>query len=96
MTDVLGVFWEFVQSESILLVAALLLFALYAAFKAGAKQAGARWGVYGVLGTVIVAGAVGIWLSSSPEVVELGWFLFGFGLLFLVIAIVTAPRGRGR
>ena len=96
MTDVLAAFWGFIQSESILLVAAILLFALYAAFKAGAKRAGSRWGIYGVLGMVVVAGAVGIWVSSNPAVVGLGWFLFGFGLLFLVIAIVATPRGRGR
>jgi tellurite resistance protein TehA-like permease len=96
VTDVLGAFWAFTQSESILLVAAILLFALYAAFKAGAKRAGSRWGIYGVLGMVVVAGAVGIWFSSTPGVVDLGWFLLGFGLLFLVIAIVAAPRGRGR
>jgi hypothetical protein len=96
LTDVLGAFWGFIQSESILLVAAILLFALYAAFKAGAKRAGSRWGIYGVLGMVVVAGAVGIWVSSTPAVVDLGWFLFAFGLLFLLIAVVAAPRGGGR
>ncbi|MCI4369463.1 MAG: hypothetical protein L3K09_07880 [Thermoplasmata archaeon] len=96
MTDVLSALWQFIQSESILLIAAILLFALFAAFKAGAKRAGSRWGIYGVLGMLVVAGAVGIWFSSNAAVVDLGWFLFGFGLLFLIIAVLAAPRVRGR
>ncbi len=84
--------WTDLQFYGILIVAAIIIFALLAGAKAAAGRVGARWGVAG-LGILILIGGFFLWSIQVGG--GLAEFLVVVGAGLFVLALLIPNRGGG-
>lgn len=91
MTDLPTLIGQDLQIYSLLIVAGIIVFTIWAISKSAAKRAGSRFGWGALAGIVFV---LGILLATLvPAQAGLGWYLILIGFVGLLI-VIFAGRSR--